>query len=81
LDRATTALGSSSSLRLLVILFDRDGRFGSDVFEFLKTSGIRPIAQCAKPLASYWAVRAGDANECLKSIVEEVERFRGSNYF
>jgi hypothetical protein len=26
------------------ILFDRDGKFGSDVFELLKASGIRPIA-------------------------------------
>jgi len=25
------------------ILFDRDGKFGSDVFEFLKASGVRPI--------------------------------------
>jgi len=30
------------------ILFDRDGKFGSDVFEFLKASGIRPIRTSAR---------------------------------
>ena len=48
LDRATTSPSSSSSLPLPVHLFDRDGKFGSDVFEFLRASGIRPIRTSAR---------------------------------
>ena len=46
--RATTARGSSASLPYRYTVFDRDGKFGCDVFEFLKAGGILSIRTSAR---------------------------------
>jgi len=38
-----TLLGINASCRYQYVVFDRDAKFGGDVFGFLKTSGLKPI--------------------------------------